>query len=59
MVRCMKSGKLVEVGTHQELMAQRGEYCSLYGIQASAFTDVPATKGEDGVEGCGAAVVGV
>ena len=55
----MKSGKLVEVGTHQELMAQRGEYCSLYGIQASAFTDVPATKGEDGVEGCGAAVVGV
>lgn len=37
--RCMKSGELVEVGTHQELIGKRGEYSKLYAVQARAFTD--------------------
>jgi ATP-binding cassette subfamily B protein len=28
---------LVEVGTHEELIAKRGHYCELYGIQAAAY----------------------
>ena len=30
-------GELVEVGTHEELMARRGQYSELYGIQAAAY----------------------
>ena len=37
--RCMKSGELVESGTHQELMTKGGEYSRLYAVQARAFTD--------------------
>ncbi|KAJ6501097.1 P-loop containing nucleoside triphosphate hydrolase protein [Mycena vitilis] len=39
---CMKSGQVVEVGTHKELMAQGGEYCELYRVQAGAFSDESA-----------------
>ena len=35
----MKSGELVESGTHQELMAKGGEYSQLYAVQARAFTE--------------------
>ena len=28
---------LVEAGTHDELMARRGQYAELYGIQAAAY----------------------
>jgi len=38
--RCMVNGRLVEQGTHEELMAkaEHGEYSKLYDIQAQAFT---------------------
>ncbi len=31
---------LAEVGTHDELMAKRGQYAELYGIQAAAYRDI-------------------
>jgi ABC-type multidrug transport system fused ATPase/permease subunit len=34
----MKDGKLIESGTHSELMDISGEYAKLYGIQAKAFS---------------------
>jgi ABC-type multidrug transport system fused ATPase/permease subunit len=34
----MKDGKLVESGSHCELMDIGGEYAKLYGIQAKAFS---------------------
>lgn len=37
--RCMKDGELVESGTHQGLIAQKGEYQRLYNIQAQAFIE--------------------
>ena len=33
----LDGSKLVEVGTHSELMAKGGQYASLYGIQAAAY----------------------
>ena len=33
----LDGAKLVEVGTHDELMAHRGQYSELYGIQAAAY----------------------
>jgi ABC-type multidrug transport system fused ATPase/permease subunit len=33
----MKEGELVESGTHEELIAKKGEYHNLYNIQARAF----------------------
>ncbi|KAG8808166.1 hypothetical protein FRC17_004076 [Serendipita sp. 399] len=37
LILCLKKGKLVECGTHEELMKTGGEYSSLYNIQAQAF----------------------
>jgi ABC-type transport system involved in cytochrome bd biosynthesis fused ATPase/permease subunit len=34
----MKEGELVENGTHDELITQKGEYHRLFNIQAQAFT---------------------
>ncbi|KAH9484568.1 Putative multidrug export ATP-binding/permease protein [Psilocybe cubensis] len=34
LIVCMSNGKLVEKGTHQELVASGGEYASLYSAQA-------------------------
>jgi ATP-binding cassette, subfamily B, bacterial len=31
------AARLVEAGTHEELMAQKGQYSELYGIQAAAY----------------------
>jgi ATP-binding cassette subfamily B protein len=33
----LDGSKLVEVGSHEELMAKRGQYAELYGIQAAAY----------------------
>jgi ATP-binding cassette subfamily B protein len=33
----LDGSRLVEVGTHEELMARRGQYSELYGIQAAAY----------------------
>jgi ATP-binding cassette subfamily B protein len=37
----LDGARLVEVGTHEELMAKRGQYSELYGIQAAAYRSVP------------------
>ena len=36
----MKDGKVVEQGTHNELIAQGGEYYALYNVQTRAFLSV-------------------
>jgi ATP-binding cassette subfamily B protein len=33
----LDGARLVEIGTHEELMARRGQYSELYGIQAAAY----------------------
>ena len=33
----LDGARLVEVGTHDELMARSGQYAQLYGIQAAAY----------------------
>jgi ATP-binding cassette subfamily B protein len=33
----MEGARVVEVGTHDELMARQGQYAELYGIQAAAY----------------------
>jgi ATP-binding cassette subfamily B protein len=37
LIAVLDGAKLVEVGTHDELMAKRGQYSELYGIQAAAY----------------------
>ncbi|KAI0086893.1 P-loop containing nucleoside triphosphate hydrolase protein, partial [Irpex rosettiformis] len=41
LILCMKEGKIVEEGTHHELIQKNGEYHKLYDIQARAFVDAP------------------
>ena len=33
----LDGARLVDVGTHDELMARRGQYADLYAIQAKAY----------------------
>jgi ATP-binding cassette subfamily B protein len=33
----LDAARVAEVGTHEELMAKRGQYAELYGIQAAAY----------------------
>lgn len=39
----MKDSKLLESGTHDELLAKDGGYASMYKVQAEAFTDTTST----------------
>jgi ABC-type multidrug transport system fused ATPase/permease subunit len=39
LIVCMKEGRIVEKGTHRELMTLDGEYAGLYNVQASAFVE--------------------
>ncbi len=36
----LDGARLVEVGTHEQLVARRGQYAELYGIQAAAYRKV-------------------
>jgi ABC-type multidrug transport system fused ATPase/permease subunit len=33
----LEHGRVVELGTHDELMARRGRYCTMFELQASRF----------------------
>jgi ATP-binding cassette subfamily B protein len=33
----LDGARVVEMGSHEELMAQGGQYAELYGIQAAAY----------------------
>ncbi len=35
----LEHGKMVELGTHEELMAARGRYCTMFELQASRFEE--------------------
>jgi ATP-binding cassette subfamily B protein len=36
-IMVLKAGKLIEQGTHQELLQQKGEYAHLWQMQAEAY----------------------
>lgn len=39
----LEKGRVIEDGTHQELMGHKGTYCKLYSIQAERYQrDVPS-----------------
>ena len=39
LILVMNQGKLVQIGSHRELMAQEGKYKELYTMQASGYQD--------------------
>lgn len=41
LILVLEQGRLVESGTHQELLARHGRYADLYGIQATAYAPSP------------------
>ncbi|HUP21360.1 MAG TPA: ABC transporter ATP-binding protein [Thermoanaerobaculia bacterium] len=46
----LEHGRVIELGTHDELMALRGRYCTMFELQASRFTAGVPVEG-DPVEG--------
>jgi ATP-binding cassette subfamily B protein len=38
----LSEGRLIEQGTHAELMAVQGSYCELFSIQADAYARADA-----------------
>ena len=43
----LEHGRVIELGTHDELMAQRGRYCTMFELQASRFGADPDEEGEE------------
>ena len=43
----LEHGKVVELGTHEELMAQRGRYFTMFDLQARRFLTGGAEEGEE------------
>jgi ATP-binding cassette subfamily B protein len=41
----LENGRVVELGTHAELMAERGRYCTMFELQASRFASPEADEG--------------
>ncbi|KAG6823105.1 hypothetical protein H0H92_011364 [Tricholoma furcatifolium] len=37
LIICMKDGEVIESGSHKDLLSLKGEYATLYNIQAQAF----------------------
>ena len=47
----LEHGRVVELGTHDELMAQRGRYRTMFDLQAERFAaGRPASDDDEGVE---------
>jgi ABC-type multidrug transport system fused ATPase/permease subunit len=45
----LENGRVAELGTHDELMARGGRYCTMFQLQASRFGD-ESSEAEDGAE---------
>ncbi|KAF7329422.1 ABC transporter protein [Mycena kentingensis (nom. inval.)] len=39
LILCMRDGRIVEQGTHEELTGRKGAYCAMYDTQATAFCE--------------------
>jgi ABC-type multidrug transport system fused ATPase/permease subunit len=44
-IAVVEHGRVIELGAHDELMARRGRYCTMFELQAQRFG---ATEDEDG-----------
>ncbi|HKY49501.1 MAG TPA: ABC transporter ATP-binding protein, partial [Acidimicrobiia bacterium] len=40
----LHEGRVVESGSHEELMLRNGRYAEMFGLQAAAYTDQPAAR---------------
>ena len=47
----LHEGRLIEHGSHDELMSQAGTYADLFALQAAAYATTPATPEQLTVDG--------